>query len=311
MAEDVDTPRKKGRDPILTVGTIVLALAFVVVISGYAYGELFGAEPDEPARYGDRVQVDYVGSFYGWYDGHDGIGPGVVFDTSLWSVASDESIPKSWGFNERKEDQYTPFNVTIGSGGALADFESALIGMKPGETKYIMIPNGYGEVPQAAEKIWEMTANMGFTETMFAAQFRDTFGLTSASTGLYEDLDHPYGWKSQAIYNSDGTVTVTHLVEDGETYDVTENEYMSVKVTYLSPTQFKVNFIFDYDKITFLPEDPSNPGAIQLVEFKYGGQTFFITNINEAASGFTFTTKSTTEIIGMNLYFKITFLGYQ
>jgi len=312
MSDDADTPRKKGRDPILMIGTIVLALAFVVVISGYAYGEIFGNDSNEPAKYGDAVKVNYVGSFYGWYDGHEQDGDqfsgefGMVFDTSLWSVASNGDIQKSWGFTERKQEQYVPFNVTIGSGNALEGFETALIGMKPGETKWIIIQNGYGEVPEAQTQTWDMTTEMEYTEKISAAEFRGTFGLTTSAPGFYSDLEHPYGWISQAVVNSDGTVTVTHLVEPDTTYTV--NDYMTVEVTVSSdPTKFSIEFIFDGDK-EVVETDPAT-GAVQIIEFKHGGQTYYITNIDEAAGEFT--TKSSREVVGMDLYFMITFVGYQ
>jgi len=306
MADDVDTPRKKGRDPILMIGTIALAVAFLVVISGYAYGELFGSDSNEPARYGDTVKVDYVGSFYGWYDGNDGTVNGAVFDTSLWSVAGNEDIWKSWGFTERKEEQYVPFSVTIGSGNALTNFETALIGMKPGETKWILIENGYGDVPAANVQKWGMTATIQYTETMSAAEFRGTFDLTTASPGVYSDLDHPYGWKSQAVFNSDGTVMVTHLVDTGIEYEVKnsmDEVIMTVEVVSLDATTFDVEFTF----VDVVYTDVTT-GDIQLIEFKSGGETFYITNIDETASEFT--TKSTREVVGMDLYFKITFVGY-
>jgi len=300
MADDVETPRKKGRDPILMIGTIVLAAAFLVVISGYAYGELFGSDSNEPAKYGDAVKVDYVGSFYGWYDGHDGTEKGAVFDTSLWSVASNDDIWKSWGFTERKQEQYTQFSVTIGSGSALTEFETALIGMKPGETKWILIENGYGEVPAANVQKWTTTATMQYTETMSAAEFLGTFGLESASLGIYSDLEHPYGWKSQAVFNSDGDVVVTHLVDTGVEYEVNDN--MIAEVVSSGATTFDVEFTFV--DVVYIDAD----GNIQLIEFKSGGETFYITNIDDVAGEFT--TKSTREVVGMDLYFKITFTGY-
>ncbi|MCL2890352.1 MAG: FKBP-type peptidyl-prolyl cis-trans isomerase [Methanomassiliicoccaceae archaeon] len=299
MADDADTPRKKGRDPILMIGTIVLAAAFLVVISGYAYGELFGSDSNEPARYGDAVRVDYVGSFYGWYDGHDGTDKGAVFDTSLWSVADNDGIWKSWGFTERKQEQYVPFSVTIGSGNALTEFETALIGMKPGETKWILIENGYGEVPAANVQTWTMTKTIQYTETMSAAEFRGTFDLANASPGIYSGLEHPYGWLSEAVFNSDGNVIVTHLVTD-EIYEVNDN--MTAEVVLLGATTFDIEFAFV--DVVFTDTD----GNIQLIEFKSGGETFYITNIDDVAGEFT--TKSSREVVGMDLYFKITFVGY-
>ena len=306
MAEDTDVPNRKTRDPILMIGTIVLALAFVVVSSSYVYGH-FAPDPKEPVRYGDSVRVDYVGSFYGWYDGfNDSTGGfdgaiGVVFDTSLRSVASDgDKYPKSWEFREREERDYMPLDVTVGSGGALADFEKALIGMVPGESKYIMIPKGYGDVPEANIRVWEKSGTMNLTETISVTEFEATFGLTNAN-GTYTNLLHPYGWKSDAWCNQDGTVVVHHLVENGKTYTV--NHDMTITVSGMGSGKFNVTFDIT---VTNVPDV-----GIKLIEFKSGGQTFFITDVGNDF----FITKSGTgsrnEVIGMDLYFKITLVGYQ
>ncbi|MCL2712253.1 MAG: FKBP-type peptidyl-prolyl cis-trans isomerase [Methanomassiliicoccaceae archaeon] len=314
MSEDNDAPRKKGRDPILMIGTIILALAFVVVISGYAYGQFVPAQED-PAKFGDKVKVDYVGSFYGFAidkDGNDN-GNASVFDTSSWSVAKhyeedDSPYGFSWSFTQRAEDKYTPFNVTIGSGGALKDFENAIIGMRPGETKWIEInaKDGYGVVPTANYKTWE-SADPRFvidlTEKMTQNEFKDTFSIDTISPAGYINLSHPYGWKCNATVANDGFVYVTHLVDfDKDADDPYEAVAggMKIAVSKDGASKFAVSFKFDKKA------DPS--GGIQLIQFKFGGTTYYITQLNNDGS---FKTKDTDEIIGMKLYFKITLLGYQ
>jgi len=312
MSEDGDSPRKKGRDPILMVGTIVLALAFVVVISGYAYGQFVPAQ-EGPAKFGDRVKVDYVGSFYGFAIDKNGNenSNASIFDTSMWSVAEhyeedDSPYGFSWSFTQRAEDKYTPFNVTIGSNGALKDFENAIIGMRPGDTKWIEITakNGYGVVPEANYKSWDNTSDfeMDRTEKMTQNMFRDTFGLSSVTLAGYTNLAHPYGWKCNATVGNDGFVYVTHLVEFDEKYDATAGG-MEITVSEIAGSPSKFNISFKFDKKT----DPN--GGIQLIQFKFGGTTYYITEFG--AGDATFKTKDTDEIIGMKLYFQITLLGYQ
>ena len=193
MAEETETPRGKGRDPIMMIGTIVLALAFVVVISGYAYGQV-APEKGGPAKYGEEVRVNYVGSFYGFYD--EG---GIVFDTSFWDIANDETIPKSFEFKKKDENQYTPFDVTIGSGGALKEFENILIGMSPGDSVRIIIKDGYGTVPESKKDSWKNEdsrfKNWDITERMRVSEFKATFGLEGTVNPKYNDLKHPYGWE--------------------------------------------------------------------------------------------------------------------
>ncbi|MCL2143718.1 MAG: FKBP-type peptidyl-prolyl cis-trans isomerase [Methanomassiliicoccaceae archaeon] len=292
MAEDAETPRRKGRDPILMIGTIVLAVAFVVVISGYVYGQ-FASEAKEPAKYGNAVKVNYVGSYYGWYD-EDG---SQIFDTSMWSFAKyydDEGSPYdfSWEFTQRAESAYVPFNVTIGSGGALKDFENVLIGMKPGDKARIEIENAYGVVPAAKNKVWGKTMQFDVVETMSVDTFKATFGLDYVYVGSYADLEHPYGWKANAVCDSNGIVTVTHLVEN-KAYENTDGS-LKATVTGLPAANFDVAFDFvDYED--------------KLVQFKYDGQTYYVTEVTPTG----FTTKSTDERTGMTLYFEITFVDYQ
>jgi len=290
MAEETEVPNKKGRDPILMVGAIVLVLAFAVVISGYAYGE-FTSAPKVPAKYGDNVKVDYIGSYYGYYD-EAGT---AVFDTSKWSIASDDNINKSWEFTKREEKQYVPFNVTIGSGGALTDFENVLIGMKPGDTARISIPNAYGEVTAAQEKDWPKTAEFNRTETMSVDMYKVTFAVDNVLPGPQPLLKHPYGWMSTAFLDSSGIVTVTHNVENGKDYFNADESITTTVSAHSDPTKFNVGFKFP------------NYEEGKLIKFVSGGQKYFITDVS--ATGFT--TKSTDERVGMTLYFVITFVDYQ
>jgi len=297
MAEDTETPNKKGKDPILLVGTVVLILAFSVVIGGYAYGE-FASESKEPATYGSQVKVDYIGSYYGYYD-EEGA---VVFDTSKWSIANDENIAKSWEFTKREEKQYTPFNVTIGSGGALTDFENILIGMRPGETVRIAIPDAYGTVKEAQYRTWEKTMKFEATETMSVEAYKLTFGIDrNILPGPQPEAKHPYGWMSDAVCDSNGIVTVIHKVtaEAADDKNVYWNADKSMRSTVTKDTYGDLQVTFEF------PDH--QPG--RLIEFVFEGQKYYITDIDEDAGEFT--TKSTDEKTGMTLYFVITFVAYQ
>ncbi|MDR0334822.1 MAG: FKBP-type peptidyl-prolyl cis-trans isomerase [Methanomassiliicoccaceae archaeon] len=297
MAEDNETPTKKGRDPILLVGAIVLVLAFAVVISGYAYGEFVSSDSKEPAKFGSTVKVDYIGSYYGWYD-EDGA---VVFDTSKWSIANDDDIAKSWEFSKRDEKQYVPFSVTIGSGGALMDFENILIGMKIGETVRIEIPEAYGAIPAAAVREWDMTMPLSQTETMSAETYKLVFGLdNNILPGPQPDARHPYGWMSGAFCDSNGVVTVTHRVTEDPTDD--NNVYWNADKSMSSTvTNISGDFFITFDFPDYVEG--------RLIEFVNNGQKFFITDIDETAG--TFKTKNTDEKTGMTLFFVITVVGFE
>jgi len=306
MSEDADVPNRKKRDPILMVGTIVLALAFVVVISGYAYGE-FIAEDKSVAKYGDRVKVDYVGSYYDYYLNENGSvnGDAVVFDTSKWSVADSDKYAFSYEFTKRAQSDYKPFNVTIGSGGALADFENILIGAKPGDTLRVAIPNAYGTVSDSNIKTWDVSG-MEFdrTQKMLIEEFRSTFGLTTVQPGPYAALEHPYGWDCTAVVSNDGYAYVTHNV--GATGSTHSPDTGGMEVTILAGStaqKFAMEFNFD------LPENFTADGEFKMVKFMYGGISYYVTGLSP--DGVNFFTKNTVENRGMTLYFVITFVGYQ
>jgi len=314
MLDDGDIPNRKKRDPVMMIGSIILAAAFIVVISGHAYGQIVPPDRD-PVEYGDRVQVNYVGSFYGWYDGYNGNGgfdggKGVIFDTSLWSVANNDANKFSWEFDKREERHYTPFVVNVGSNGALMLFENALIGMKPGETKRIMIfaADGYGELSDEDTREMSLgtTTTIEIIQIMTDSEFRLTFGQSTVATGFYSNLSHPYGWKSNAVVNTDGSIVVTHLVDRGGEYDAGVRTFdaengMKALVEMNDDGTFTVGFDFPDEIITHYNAD-ENDDRIQLIEFIFEGKKYYITEIGED----NFIMKSTSEIIGMTLYFVIT-----
>ncbi|MCL2786872.1 MAG: FKBP-type peptidyl-prolyl cis-trans isomerase [Methanomassiliicoccaceae archaeon] len=297
MTEDADVPNRKKRDPILMIGTIVLTLAFVVVISGYAYAQ-FVSDDGGQAKYGDRVKVDYVGSYYDWYDGEGA----VVFDTSLWSVANDDDIAKSYEFTKREERQYVPFNVTIGSAGALKDFENAIIGLSPGDTARIEIPNAYGVLDPSNIKKWDRSGmELDKVQKMLLDEFRLTFGLGTVYPGKYTELQHPYGWTCTATVGSDGFAYVEHHVASGKTYPVGDGDArMTVAV---SDGSVSSKFAMEFD----FKEEFDGNGNLKLIQFMFEGSKYYVI---DADVDF-FYTKNLAEREGITLFFVITFVGYQ
>ena len=80
-------------------------------------------------KVGDSVAVDYVGS----------LTDGKVFDTSIRVEAVKAGLPL--------RPSYSPLGFTVGAGQMIKGFDSAVIGMKVGETKTVTIPaaDAYGE----------------------------------------------------------------------------------------------------------------------------------------------------------------------
>jgi FKBP-type peptidyl-prolyl cis-trans isomerase 2 len=111
---------------------LIGAVILVVIILGYLY-----LSRSEIAKNSDIVEIDYVGY----------LDDGSVFDTTMESVAKDPNVPKSETFILKI--LYEPSRFELGAGKTgLPRLESAILGMKVGETKEVRIPpeeNPFGQ----------------------------------------------------------------------------------------------------------------------------------------------------------------------
>lgn len=109
-----------------------IAIAAFILMTGRgspATGTLIEGS-NRPARQGDKVCVDYTGTFPG----------GQVFDTSVERVAREHG-------QHNPERTYEPLCFTVGAHQVVPGFENAVVGMKPGDTKSVTISpdQAYGE----------------------------------------------------------------------------------------------------------------------------------------------------------------------
>jgi FKBP-type peptidyl-prolyl cis-trans isomerase 2 len=139
---------------MITIGVVMLLFAGLVGYTVYQrevldrkHEKKVDTTPDFAAE-GDQVSVDYVGSFTN----------GVVFDTSLPSVAKNDTVPKSASFAVRPT--YDDLSFKIGSGQMIKGFESSLIGKEVGQTYTVTIPfeQGYGK--SSPELVYYINATM-------------------------------------------------------------------------------------------------------------------------------------------------------
>lgn len=135
------------------------------------------------AKIGDNVSVDYVLTLEN----------GTVVDTSLRIEAERTGLPK--------KNRYTPLAFQVGSGQLITGFENAVIGMKEGEEKTVLLPeeNGYG--PYLAEKVI-MVANDGKLKNVTVGTYIQTtggdVGIVTAinATNVTIDFNHPMAGKN-------------------------------------------------------------------------------------------------------------------
>ena len=312
MAADQENVRKKERDPILTVGFVVLMLAFATVIGIYVNDEYLKGSENNPARLGDTVSVDYAGSFYGYYG--DG---GTVFDTSMWGVADDKSISKSFEFTLRAESAYAPMS-TDGSN-VLPQFRNAFLGLRVGESATVIISpeNGYGALTiDNTKRVNAAGITMNLTETMTVGDFKTIYGVSDIKDDA-NDLRSPWGWFVDVKFNTADSVTVLHKVTTATIGVV--NEDVTTKVTAVTGTTF--TFGYEFNDLKAAPDQTvsdslaselgiSNPKSVELVKIFYDGQMYYVAAVDDVSAPTQLVLKPATgdraETVGMFLYFNVT-----
>src|SRR5713226_8998934 len=185
------------------VGVVILVIAILGVYYGYVVPKF--APPPLRAQSGDRVQVDYVGTF-----AEDGL----VFDTSLQSIARDNaSYPKAFMFSWH--GSYAPLPVTIGSGGVVPGFDVGIQGLAIGDSKTIVVPPalGYGLADPTKIFVKPLFESVPVRLTMDPTSFVSTY-QTAAVSGM--NVTDPF-WGWTATVSVAGTVvTVTNSPVPGQ-----------------------------------------------------------------------------------------------
>lgn len=198
------------------LGIIALALLFIL-----AYTSAPGTEEvkSKRARYGDTVEVRYVGYFE----------DGRVFDTNdQWVDLDDDDYPKSLTYVYKSE--YKPLTIVIGSGQAFDEFvqnpqdvELELVGMKIRETRIITIPpaRSYPYNPDL-QIIVNLSERIPVYQQLTLEEFNETYGKyydrSQGPPQVNLTLPHyKYGWNVTVIaVDRTGEVTLRNDPEEGE-----------------------------------------------------------------------------------------------
>lgn len=135
---------------------LVILLAALILLSGCV---------DKTVKTGDKISVDYTGSFEN----------GEVFDTSIRGVAIENNM-----FTPGRE--YKPYQFTVGKGEVIKGFDEGVVGMKVGDTRTLTIrpEDGYGLIDPQLVQVYPV---IQVVPTMFPRvielptdQFEATFG---------------------------------------------------------------------------------------------------------------------------------------
>lgn len=152
-----------------------------------------------PAKVGDAVKVDYVGT----------LEDGSMFDTSVAAKAQEGGI-----FDETRP--YEPLTVNLGKGEVIPGFENALVGMNVGDTKKITLTaeEAYGQPrPELIQKVPVETFSWSNIEPEVGKTYN--FGIAQgtikevSATEITIDFNHPLAGKT-LIFD----LTVTDIMAD-------------------------------------------------------------------------------------------------
>ena len=196
-------------DEQLCILTIVAGIVLLLGLVGYTiYDQEIvqkrndkkdDSTPDIAAE-GDEVSVDYTGQFTN----------GVVFDTSLGSVARNDSIPKSAGF--MKKPTYDDLTFKIGSGQMIKGFENSVIGKQVGQTYTVTVPYelGYGGSSESLIYYLNTTMTIPVVQKYDIVTFKKVFPMVDVKNDTH--FIHPvWQWPVDLIDHDTTTITIRNL----------------------------------------------------------------------------------------------------
>lgn len=281
-------------DPIIKVSFVVFILACAIVIGNTIIDKTVADHSGAVVSYSDTVNVDYVGSYYCYYDETGA----VIFDTSIADIGNDSDYTKSWSFSH---SVYQPIKVNIkgtssdDNGNYLTLFKESMIGHKVGETVKVKISPGDGYGALTAADIGTSSKTGVTVDVVYstdASTFKTFFGVDAPEDGE-KIIESPYGWDARVTSDSNG-VKVQYIPEVDKTYEI--NDEVSVKVTSIENGVITYNYQFEFQK-----------DENKMLKAVIDNEVVYIYNVN--ADGSEFTYKKTTELVGMDLYFTIKILS--
>ncbi len=290
---------KKKRDPIFSVCFVIFVVAAVAVLGSFINSEYIQKDTTEVA-YGDKVVVDYTGSYYDYYDKDKAM----IFDTSFKSIGESSEYKKA---NDFSKTSYSTFDVTVGSNGALKMFEEALVGHKVGDTVKVTIPAGEGYVDSANKESKVLTSgSVDIVQRMTLDKFKSIYADVTITTGVTPVMiDTVYGWKAYAV--SDGSyVTVTSVTDDLKAeYVYGEDSALKVTGATYVESEKKINFTYELDKekVVTVGNAVDNIQTIQMIKVNIDGKDVYITSYNTSSGEIYY--KNTAERNNIDLYFVI------
>lgn len=287
---------KKKRDPIFSVCFVIFVVAAVAVLGSFINSEYIQKDTTEVA-YGDKVVVDYTGSYYGYYDKDKAM----IFDTSFKSIGESSDYKKA---NDFSKTSYSTFDVTVGSNGALKMFEEALVGYGVGDTVRVKIPAGEGYVDAAATEGILSSGSVDITQKMTLDKFKSIYpDVTVTESMSPATITTVYGW--EALVTSDGSYVNIENPTTGFEAEYVYGKDSALKVTDVSVVGSKINFtyVLDKEKVVAVGNAVGDTQAIQMIKVNIDGKDVYITSYDTSSGEVYY--KNTAERNNIDLYFVI------
>jgi len=284
---------KKDKDPIFMICLGIFLVAAVIVIGCTVANDFFPGG-DETASSGDKVSVDYTGTYYDYY----GNELAVVFDTSKSSIGDDDDIAKS---NDYNRTTYQSLSFTIGDGQMLKGFENAVIGHKVGDQIEVMLDASEGYVGAITKGVLKVDGNTMSVTTVVS---KDTFTKAYPDVKLSDSavsFTSKYGWDAQASYTfNQAGVLITYLPKAGQSYEAYKSGDTTVNYKVTDVSNGNITYSIDIKNYVKVGGD-----KIQMIKLDLGTETIYITNINSQE----ITYKTGAERVNEPLFFTIKLLS--
>jgi FKBP-type peptidyl-prolyl cis-trans isomerase 2 len=281
---------------IVLVAVLMVSASSVVILL-YQGGQGEKSVEIQPAKWGDDVKVDYVGR----------LSDGRVFDTSIWSVASNDAMyPKSLNFQLREKSAYSPPEFEIGGGQMIRGFERGVIGLAVGETKVITIlpADGYGPLNQTKLKSIQLVQSLPVFESMNISTFMAKFSV-SPEMGLAL-VDPVWGWDASIFdlnYDAD-RVTVMNTPVLGSVYKVYGDPEAVPKTGWYAEIEYfdsSANGGVGMISVRHIL-DPQDGGRVKGID--PSGNEFIVMTVDSLSNSIVLNYNS--EVTGVTLHFTVT-----
>ncbi len=272
---------------VAAVAVVAIIAAAVLLMNG---GEKH-TDPSHTIVSGDKVSVDYIGTYYAYY----GEANCAVFDTSIQSVAEDESAFKSCDYSKRPA--YSPLEFEVDDGKLLKKFNDAVVGHKAGDVvrTYLTAEEGYvAPVESGTLSVSGNSLSRSYHTT--SSVFSSLYGDVKLVPNVPAELTTTGGWPGIATLYDDNMVTLLLTPVAGETYKAFDNG---------KTTAYYVVTAVEDDSITF-DIDVRNPvyvdgNSIQMVKLDMVKKADYITGIDGSSLQY----KTGGERYNQPLYFEI------